>query len=252
MKIEKTNEEFWEKYWKELKLWRYRKIAKYMALNRRFDKLFKSILKRGDKKVLEIGCAKGNWLIYFAKEFGYEPYGIDYSEIGCIIAEENFKAANVNGKILCEDIFKTSLESESFDVVYSASLIEHFEDPTKIINKHIELTKNGGILILIIPNVKDSLYFTFHKIFGKERELLETHNLNIMDKGRLNELLQSEEVQILMLDYFGPINLALALNPKNKVILILMQIVNQVLGYLTFNLKSKYFSPDIVLVAKKV
>lgn len=95
MKIEKTNVEFWEKHWKESKLSRYRKITKYMALNRRYDKLFKSILKRGDKKVLEIGCAKGRWLIYFAKEFGYEPYGVDYSKIGCKIAEENFKVADV-------------------------------------------------------------------------------------------------------------------------------------------------------------
>lgn len=132
------------------------------------------------------------------------------------------------------------------------SFIEHFENSMKIINKHIELTKKEGIIIISIPNIKDSLYFTFYKIFGKERELLETHNLSIMDKGRLKELLQSEEVQILMLDYFGPINLASALNPKNKAMLILMHIVNQVLGYLTFNLKSKYFSPAIVLVAKKV
>ena len=249
MKIEKTDKELWDKNWESSKLWRYRKITKYMAVHRRFDKLLKSILRRGDKKILEIGCAKGNWLIYFAKEFGYEPYGVDYSEMGCKMAEENLKRSNVNGTILYEDIFKTSLEKESFDVVYSFGLIEHFENPEDVINKHIELLKSGGLLVIGVPNFRDSLYFTINKMLGKEKGLMKTHNLDIMDINNFKKLFKDKNVQVQFLDYFGPINLALALNPKNKAMLLLMHIVNQALGYLTFNLKSKYFSPYIVLVA---
>ncbi len=223
-----------------------------MAGHRRFDGLFKSFLERGDEKILEIGCARGTSLVYFAKEFGYEPYGVDYSEIGCKMAEENLKRAGINGTILCEDIFKTSLKKESFDVVYSAGLIEHFDDPDKIINKHIELLKRGGTLIITIPNFRDSLYLSLRKLRGKEKELLETHNITIMDKGKLKEVLQGKGVQILMLDYFGPINLILAFEPKNRAMLLSTHLINQVLGYLTFCLKHKYLSPNIVLIAKKM
>jgi SAM-dependent methyltransferase len=255
MKMEKTDEEFWEKSWEESKLWRYRKITKYMAVHRRFDKLFKSVLKEGGLKVLEIGCAKGNWLIYFAKRFDYEPYGVDYSEIGCKMAEDNFKRENVNGTILCEDIFKTSLKKESFDVVYSFGLIEHFANPESIINKHIELLKNGGHIIISIPNFKNSLYFTLNKLLGKEKGLMNTHNLNIMDINNFKKLFEGFEgknVQVQFLDYFGPINLTLAHDSKNKIMLIFMHVLNQILGYLTFSLRSKYFSPDLVMIGKKI
>jgi len=250
--MKKTDEEFWEGNWKKSTLWRYRGIIRYMAIHRRFNGLFKSFLERGDKKVLEIGCARGTWLVYFAKEFGYEPYGVDYSKIGCKMAEENLKRVGIDGTILCEDIFKTSLKKEYFDVVYSIGLIEHFDDPNKIINKHIELLKVGGTLIITIPNFGDSLYLTLRKLLGKEKELLETHNTTIMDKGRLKEVLQGKGVQILMLDYFGPINLILAFEPKNTAMLLLMHLINQALGYITFYLKSKYFSSNIVLIAKKM
>lgn len=253
MKNEKTNKGYWDKSWGESKLWRYN-ITKYTAVRRRFDKLFKSFLERSNnKKILEIGCAKGDWLIYFANEFGYEPYGIDYSEIGCKMAEENFKVANVNGKILCEDIFKTSLENESFDVIYSMGLIEHFEDPTRILDKHIELLTNGGILIITIPNFKSSIYRFLAKIFSKEREIIEFHNIDIMEKAKLNKLCQNKGIRILMLDYFGPVNIALVGgDAQNKVMQYLLHIINQMIGYLTFYLKSRHYSPYIVLIAKKV
>ena len=127
-----------------------------------------------DKKVLVIvqGCAPAKRLICFAKEFGYDVYGIDYSERGVEIARENLKIAGVEGIILCEDIFQSSFEEQSFDIVYSMGLIEHFESPTEIIDVHIKLLKRGGMLIITIPNFKDSLYFTLSMILGKEKRLL--------------------------------------------------------------------------------
>ena len=173
--------------------------------------------------------------------------------MGCKMAKENLKRANVNGTILCEDIFKTSLKKESFDVVYSFGLIEHFENPESIIKKHIELLKNGGHIILSIPNFnKDSLYFTLNKLFGKEKGLMKTHNLDIMDINNFKKLFEGKNVQVQFLDYFGPINLTLALDPRNKIMLIFMHVLNQILGYLTFSLRSKYFSPDLVIIGKKI
>ena len=160
----------------------------------------------------------------------------------------------MEGTILCEDIFQTTFEDESFDIVYSMGLIEHFESPAEIIDAHIKLLKKGGILIITIPNYKDSLYFTLLKILGKEKKLLETHNLSIMDKKKLNELLQSKKIKILTLDYFGPIDLTMVFSDiKVKPIVYLMHIVNQILGYSTFFIpKSRYFSPYIVLIGRKV
>jgi 2-polyprenyl-3-methyl-5-hydroxy-6-metoxy-1,4-benzoquinol methylase len=251
---DKAGKDFWERAWKESPFGKYQGIEKYLAINKKLDKLFKNFLEKCDKKILEIGCAKAKQLIYFAKEFGYEVYGVDYSEKGVKIAKENLRIAGVKGTIFCEDIFQTTLEKESFDIVYSMGLIEHFEDPAEIIEAHIKLLKKGGVLIITIPNYKDSLYFTLLKILGKEKRLLETHNLSIMDKKKLNELLQSKKIKILTLDYFGPIDLTMAFSEiKAKPMLYLMHLLNQLLGYLTFYIPmSRYLSPYIVLIANKI
>ncbi|MCL0065578.1 class I SAM-dependent methyltransferase [Dehalococcoidia bacterium] len=202
---------------------------------------------------MEIGCARGKYLIYFAKEFGYEVHGIDYSEKGVALAQENLKIAGVEGTILCQDIFQTSFQKESFDVVYSMGLIEHFENPAEIIDAHIKLLKNGGTLIITMPNFKDSLSFALNKIMGKEKKLLDTHNLSIMDKKVLNELFQRKGIKILFLHYFGPIDLTLVFSDiKAKPILYLGHLVNQIVGYITFFMpSSQYLSPYLVLIGEK-
>lgn len=139
---EKTTKGDWEDWWGEGRRWRYRSIWKYLCVHKKFDKLLKTFLEKGNKKILEIGCAGGKQLVYFNKEFGYEPYGVDYSEEGCRIARENLRLNDISGQIICEDVFDASFEQE-FDIVYSMGLIEHFFDPDKIIDKHIELLKPG-------------------------------------------------------------------------------------------------------------
>jgi 2-polyprenyl-3-methyl-5-hydroxy-6-metoxy-1,4-benzoquinol methylase len=248
-----VSRDFWEKPLSESPFVWYLGIEKYLAMNKKFDKLFKKFLKRGNKKILEIGCTPAKRLIYFAKEFGYKVYGIDYAEKGIDISKENLRIAGVEGTILCEDVFQTSFEDESFDIVYSMGLVEHFESPAEIIDAHIKLLKRGGTLIITIPNFKDSLYFTLSKIFGEEKRLVETHNLDIMDKKRLNELLQSREIEVLLLDYFGPIDLTISCGgTKIKPVSYLIHILNQILGYASFFVpKSRYFSPHLILIAKR-
>ena len=249
----KTEIDFWERTWKESSLEGYYKIEKYLVINKKLDKLFKKFLDKGEKKILEIGCAKGKQLIYFAREFGYDIYGVDYSLKGVELAEQNLNLAGVNGIILCEDIFRTSLKEESFDIVYSMGLIEHFENPEEIIDIHIKLLKKGGTFIISMPNFKDSLYFTLNRLLGNDRTLLETHNLSIIDKKALSELLQDKEIKISMLDYFGPIDLSLVFSSmKGKPMLYLARLANQFIGYITFFMpKSRYFSPYLVLVGQK-
>ena len=254
LKVEdKAGKDFWGEAWEENPFGRYYGIERYLAINKKLDNLFKGLLGKGNKKILEIGCAKGKQLIYFSKEFGYEVCGIDYSEKGVALAKQNLKIAGVEGTILCEDIFQTSFKEKSFDIVYSMGLIEHFEDPADIIDTHIKLLKKGGTLIITIPNFKDSVYFTLLKMLGKEKRLLETHNLDIMDKNRLNELLQNRDIKVLALDYFGPFDLTLSFSEiKAKPMLYLMHLLNQLLGYVTYFIPgSRYFSPYIILIAKK-
>lgn len=57
------------------------------------------------------------------------------------MATANLRSQNICVQIICKDVFNTSLKKQ-FDIVYSMELIEHFLNPEKIIDEHIELLKS--------------------------------------------------------------------------------------------------------------
>ena len=256
---DRTTPAIWEKEWEEASFNKYYGVERYLAIKRRLHLLFKRFLTNGCKgsssntKVLEIGCARGKQLIYFAKDFGYKIYGIDSSQRGVAIAMDNLKRAGVQGTILCEDIFKTSLIKESFDIVYSMGLVEHFDKPEEVIDAHIGLLRKGGILIITVPNFGRSIHMKIRGLIGQDKALLPLINQSIMDKQFLAELMQDRGVEVLYLDYMGMIELTLGLGKvKNKVIFYPMLLINQIIGYLTFFMpSSRYLSPYLVVVARK-
>lgn len=113
-----------------------------------------STVKTQGKKLLEIGCARSAWLPYFGKEFGFQIYGIDYSEIGCRQARQLLLREKIRGEIVCGDFFSPpeSLIGK-FDVVISFGVAEHFENPSLCLRAFTKFLKTGGLLITNIPNM---------------------------------------------------------------------------------------------------
>jgi 2-polyprenyl-3-methyl-5-hydroxy-6-metoxy-1,4-benzoquinol methylase len=123
--------------------------------NFRFDSFFKKVLPKGPLRFLEVGCGASAWLVYFAKEFGYRVEGLDYSELGCKLARENLRLNHVDGKISCRDISSLDArEMGTFDLIFSYGVVEHFEDPAKILSILTQLLAPGGRMIVVVPNLK--------------------------------------------------------------------------------------------------
>ena len=71
-------------------------------------------------------------------------YGVDFSELGCQLAERNLALAGVQGTIICEDLFAFAKKQHvGFDFVYSMGLIEHFSTPQAILEEMYSLLKPG-------------------------------------------------------------------------------------------------------------
>jgi 2-polyprenyl-6-hydroxyphenyl methylase/3-demethylubiquinone-9 3-methyltransferase len=249
----KVGSDFWDKVWEKNNLTSYTGIERYLATNVKLHRLFKRFLPSGNKKILEIGCARGKHLIYFAKNFGYEVSGIDISEKGVTLAKKNLEAASVTATVLCQDIFQTTFQPNSSDIVYSLGLIEHFQDPSGILDIQIKLLKTGGILMATMPNFKDSFSLAINRLMGRKQMVLASHNLEIMDKKVLSKALQGKGVKILKLDYFGPIDLTVAFGGiKNRPVLLMLHLLNQIIGYATFFMPSSaYFSPYLIVICEK-
>ena len=111
---------------------------------------------RGEGKVLDIGCGAGGNLKTL-QEQGWEPHGIEISEIAAAHARE----------LVTENIHTGTLESapfppRSFDVVLMSHSLEHLPSPVDALKRVHRLLKDDGLLVVSVPNV-NSLEF---KLFG--------------------------------------------------------------------------------------
>ena len=118
--------------------------------------------------LVELGCADSLWLPYLAQNYESDCYGVDFSELGCQLAQRNLALAGAEGTIICEDLFAFAKEHRTtFNFVYSMGLIEHFSTPHAILKEMYNLLKPGGTMLTIIPK---STRYVYTNRAGRESE----------------------------------------------------------------------------------
>lgn len=151
-----------------------------------------------DKRLLEIGAGNSQWLPYFAKEFGFEVTGLDYSQLGCQQAQQNLAEEGVKGDVILADFFdppETMLST--FDVVVSFGVVEHFENTQQCLSAIARFLKPGGIMFTLIPNLLG--------LIGKLQTILDrdTYDLHVpMDQSNLQRAHEQASLNVLDCRYF--------------------------------------------------
>ncbi|HTT19196.1 MAG TPA: class I SAM-dependent methyltransferase [Candidatus Sulfotelmatobacter sp.] len=140
---------------------------------------------RANQKYLEIGCAPGKLLCWVAGVLKAEVAGLDFSPRGLEQARRLFEGLGLRADLRCEDLFSTTFQSGTFDVVCSFGFIEHFNDPLDVVRKHVVLLKPGGLALIAVPNY-GGLYGVLQNYFDPPN--LELHNLRIMHTTALSQL----------------------------------------------------------------
>ena len=87
---------------------------------------------------LELGCAPAKMLASVATQ-GVQVAGMDYSAQGIEWGCQLMRALGLEADLWCEDLFSTTFSRESFDLVHSAGLVEHFDDPLPLVKIHLDL-----------------------------------------------------------------------------------------------------------------
>lgn len=128
--------------------------------------------RQGQRRLLEVGCASGKWLVYFHRRFGFAVTGCDYSETGCQIARRNLEAAGVPGDIVQQDLF--TMAPGGYEVVFSTGLIEHFTDARGVVARLASAVEPGGRLVTVVPNLS-GLSGAYHRWL--KPETFETHRV---------------------------------------------------------------------------
>jgi SAM-dependent methyltransferase len=115
--------------------------------------------------MLEIGSGFGTNLAVLVANFGVDGYGVEPGGEGFgqgYIASRILLAAN---NIDPERISNATGESlpfpdQSFDIVYSANVLEHTQDPERVLREAMRVLRPGGLLYVEVPNYLS--YFEGH------------------------------------------------------------------------------------------
>lgn len=208
--------------------------------------------RRPDSTFCEIGCAPGQWLIYFNQYFKYRPFGVDLSRDGVRLSQANLAAANVEGEILHADAFALPFGKRRFDVVFSHSLVEHFSDPMVVFELYDLMTAPGGHIYCGVPNMRylNNLIFQVNdRLLGKFSELRGVHNIGTADLAVFRRAAQTLGWKVHFLDYVGFFIPQLFSPPKaddaGKGVRTLGRFAGRRL------ITSRFFSPIIAMIAQK-
>ena len=124
--------------------------------------LFSEIMKNTPeyskgKRVLEIGCGRGSLSCYFS-DSGYDCTLLDLSESVLDVAKDIFDKNKLKAKFIVGDANNLEIPNNSFDVIYSIGLLEHFDDVRTTISEQIRVLDTGGIWFgYIVPKYVDNV-----------------------------------------------------------------------------------------------
>lgn len=139
-----TDKKHWNAYHKQ---WKNRWEV---PANPRTVNAILSTLDIKNKKILEVGSGIGRDSIYLAK-LGADCYLLDYIEAPLRIAREIAEREKVEITIIREDAKTLPFPDCYFDLVYSQGLMEHFTEPEVLIKEQRRVLKQGGYLLVDVP-----------------------------------------------------------------------------------------------------
>ena len=98
-------------------------------------------------KLLEIGCATGNYLVEMRKN-GWDVYGVELQTEAASYARNRF-----NLDVKTGDLLDVNYPDHYFDVVTLWDVIEHTYNPLAILKEVRRILKPGGIVVFSQPDV---------------------------------------------------------------------------------------------------
>lgn len=97
-------------------------------------------------KVLDVGCGRGI-ILGELKQKGYEPYGVEISEHAAWHARNK-----VGAEVHIGNLEEAPFPEGAFETVIFWHSLEHFREPFKALDKAKRLLKQGGLLVIAVPN----------------------------------------------------------------------------------------------------
>lgn len=99
-----------------------------------------------NSKLLDIGCGSG-WSTFFLSKNNIECVGMDLHKDGYEPNQREFL------KFIQGSVLEIPFEDKHFDVTTTNECLEHVPDPEKALDEMVRVTKRGGHIIIVGPNL---------------------------------------------------------------------------------------------------
>ena len=112
------------------------------------------------RTIMEMGAGNSSWLPYIYRKTGITVYGVDYSEIGCERLREKLPD-NLSENVICADFFDERIYDKlpKVDMIFSLGVIEHFQNPEKVLDVFKSFLTPDGIILTEVPNFTKKMSF---------------------------------------------------------------------------------------------
>ena len=163
--------------------------------SRRFVQEKKYLKTIDARQILDVGCNSGT----FTKQiYNVLPeskiYGIDISQNAISYAEQKYK--NISFSVAWAE--KLPFKENSFDLATCFEVLEHVDEPDKIIREMLRVLRKKGNMIIIVPteNLLFRMIWALWTIFGPGSVWKHTH-VQKFTKDSLDVLLRKFGCRIL-------------------------------------------------------
>jgi len=109
------------------------------------QKLRRVLRWRDGGRLLDVGCAKGEFLTVARRHF--EVQGVEVSPTALTQAR-----ATLGDRVFAGELLEANFPGETFDVITLFSTVEHLQDPLAVLQECRRLLREGGILVVKTPN----------------------------------------------------------------------------------------------------
>jgi len=164
-------------YYTEKKPRNYQELRHKEIFNILREIIIKNFGERKNIKCLEVGSGRGTMSLYFSKHFGLIPYVTDVEDSALELAKANFLKFKSEGIFEKQDVCSLSYPDNTFDIVMTFGLLEHFTDIEKPLREMVRVLKNGGLLFSLNVPQKEHIQHKLRLLFlilSKMREIIKS------------------------------------------------------------------------------
>ncbi len=139
-----VGKKLWDKQWERTAVSKNSFKDAFLLMDQIKMEYLLPLLPKFTKRTLEVGAGSARLSRFLALR-GYLTHCLDYSIEALTYARTHYEREGAQGVYVLGRAEHLPFDNNSFDVVFSTGLLEHYENPMPIMFEMVRVLKNGGL-----------------------------------------------------------------------------------------------------------